>query len=450
MMHVGRDGKYGENGKNGKNSENGKNGKVHPEANSLTQRWTTDPRWQGIRRDYTAEDVIKLSTSVKLEYSLARLGAECLWNLLHSRSYVATFGALTGAQAVQMVKAGLKAIYLSGWQTAADNNLSGVTYPDQSLYPSNSVPAAVRRLNHALMRADQIHRVEGKESPYWYAPIVADAEAGFGGPLHAFELMKSMIEAGAAGVHFEDQLAAEKKCGRLGGKVLVPTSQFIGVLRAARLAADVLDVPTLLIARTDALSATLLTSDIDPLDRPFITGERTSEGYYYVRSGMEPVIARGLAYAPYADLLWFETSRPDLGEARAFADAIHAQFPGKLLAYNCSPSFNWTQRLDGASISRFQRALGVMGYRFQFITLAGWHNVNFHTFDLAKAYAARGMSAYVDLQTREFAAEEHGYTATKHQREVGTGYFDQVLRVVTSGAASTAALVGSTEAQQFH
>jgi isocitrate/methylisocitrate lyase len=429
------------------------NGKAPPEAGLLTKRWTSDPRWQGIRRDYTAEDVLKLSTSVKVEHSLAKLGAECLWNLLRSEPYVATFGAMTGAQAVQMVKAGLKAIYLSGWQTAADNNLSGETYPDQSLYPSNSVPAAVKRLNHALMRADQIQRAEGeqgKHSPYWYAPIVADAEAGFGGPLHAFELMKSMIEAGAAGVHFEDQLAAEKKCGHMGGKVLAPTSQFVRILSAARLAADVLDVPTLLIARTDALSATLLTSDIDPHDREFITGERTAEGYYRVQSGMEPVIARGLAYAPYADLLWFETSKPDLTEARAFARAIHARFPGKLLAYNCSPSFNWTQHLDRSAIARFQRELGAIGYRFQFITLAGWHNVNFHAFALAKDYAARGMSAYVDLQAREFAAEDDGYTATKHQREVGTGYFDQVLHVVTGGAASTAALAESTEAQQFH
>ncbi len=428
-----------------------RNGKGHTDAEILARRWASDPRWEGIHRDYAADDVIKLSTSVKLEYSLAKLGAECLWNLLRTTPYVATFGALTGAQAVQMVKAGLRAIYLSGWQTAADNNLAGETYPDQSLYPSNSVPAAVRRLNHALMRADQIHRAEGNQNGHhWYAPIVADAEAGFGGPLHAFELMKSMIEAGAAGVHFEDQLAAEKKCGHLGGKVLVPTSQFVRTLSAARLAADVLDVPTLLIARTDALSAGLLTSDIDPRDQEFTTGERTSEGYYVVRSGMEPVIARSLAYAPYADLLWFETSKPDLEEARVFAEAIHAEHPGKLLAYNCSPSFNWTKHLDERTIARFQRELGVMGYRFQFITLAGWHNLNFHTFDLAREYGARGMSAYVELQDREFAAESQGYTATKHQREVGTGYFDQVLRVVTSGAASTAALVGSTEAQQFH
>jgi len=419
-------------------------------AQEMNVRWKTDARWTGIRRDYTPEDVLKLRTSVKVEYSLARLGADRLRHLLENEPYVPTFGAMTGAQAVQMVKAGLKAIYLSGWQTAADMNLSGNTYPDQSLYPSNSVPAVVKRLNNALMRADQIHNAEGKNGMYWYAPIIADAEAGFGGPLHAFELMKSMIEAGVAGVHFEDQLAAEKKCGHLGGKVLVPTSQFIRTLMGARLAADVLDVPTYLIARTDALGATLLTSDIDEVDRQFTTGERTPEGFYQVRGGMEPTIARSLAYAPYADLLWFETSKPDLHEARQFAEAIHRDFPNKLLAYNCSPSFNWRANLDDATIAKFQRELGAMGFRFQFITLAGWHSVNYHTFELAKGYAERGMSAYVELQEREFAAEHDGYTATKHQREVGTGYFDQVLQTIAHGMASTAALAGSTEVQQFH
>jgi isocitrate lyase len=348
-----------------------------------------------------------------------------------------------------MVRAGLQAIYMSGWQVAADGNLAAQTYPDQSLYPSNSVPAVVKRLNNALMRADQIDRVDGKNGTYWYAPIVADAEAGFGGPLHAFELMKAMIEAGAAGVHFEDQLAAEKKCGHLGGKVLVPTSQFVRTLRAARLAADVLDVPTILVARTDALSATLLTSDVDPADREFLTGERTPEGYFCVRGGMQSVIARGLAYAPVADLLWFETSKPDLEEARQFSEAIQAKFPGKMLAYNCSPSFNWRRHLDDATIARFQRELGAMGYKFQFITLAGWHLQNYHTFQLAHDYNQRGMSAYVDVQQGEFAAEAWGYTATKHQHEVGTGYFDRVLNAVSAGKASTAALSGSTEAEQF-
>ncbi|RME10665.1 MAG: isocitrate lyase [Ardenticatenia bacterium] len=416
----------------------------------LEYRWQTDPRWQGIKRNYTAEDVVRLRTSLPIEYSLARYGAERLWNMLQTEPYVHTFGAVTGAQAVQMVKAGLKSIYLSGWQTAADANLAGQTYPDQSLYPSNSVPTLVRRFNNALMRADQIHRIEGDTSIDWYVPIVADAEAGFGGPLHAFELMKAMIEAGAAGVHFEDQLAAEKKCGHLGGKVLVPTSQFIRVLTAARLAADVLDVPTVLIARTDALSATLLTSDIDEYDRPFITGERTPEGYYRVRNGLEAAIARGLAYAPYADLLWFETSTPDLDEARQFAEAIHKEYPGKLLAYNCSPSFNWKRHLDDDTIAKFQRELGAMGYKFQFITLAGWHLLNYHTFQLARDYDQRDMAAYVELQQAEFAAEKDGYTATRHQREVGTGYFDTVLTTITGGEASTAALHGSTEAEQFH
>jgi isocitrate lyase len=411
---------------------------------------TQPERWQGIRRDYSAEAVDRLRPSLKIEHSVARHGANRLWELLQTEKYVATFGALTGAQAVQMVKGGLKSIYLSGWQVAADSNLSGQTYPDQSLYPSNSVPTLVRRLNNALLRADQIQRAEGGSGDDWLAPIVADAEAGFGGPLHAFELMKSMIEAGAAGVHFEDQLAAEKKCGHLGGKVLIPTSQFVRTLIAARLAADVLDVPTLLVARTDALGATLLTNDIDPEDRQFTTGERTPEGYYRVQSGLEPVIARSLSYAPYADLLWFETSKPDLNEARRFAEAIHARYPGKLLAYNCSPSFNWKQHLDDKTIQYFQDALGEMGYKFQFITLAGWHSINLNTFDLAQKYKKHGMSAYVELQEREFAAEAQGYTAVRHQREVGTGYFDLVLETVTGGLASTAALSGSTEMEQFH
>jgi isocitrate lyase len=423
---------------------------THPQSEVLVDQWTNDTRWRGIQRDYTAAEVLKLQPSIKVEYTLARRGAERLWQLLNSEPYVATFGAMTGAQATQMVKAGLKAIYLSGWQVAADANLSAQTYPDQSLYPSNSVPAAIRRLNNALMRADQIEKSSGNSDRYWYAPIVADAEAGFGGPLHAFELMKSMIEAGAAGVHFEDQLAAEKKCGHLGGKVLVPTSSFVRTLAAARLAADVLDVPTLIIARTDALGATLLTSDIDPRDREFTTGERTLEGYFVVRGGMEPTIARSLAYAPYADLLWFETGRPDLEEARHFAEAIHAEYPGKLLAYNCSPSFNWKRHLDDATIAKFQRELGAMGYKFQFITLAGWHSLNYATFNLANQYRQRGMRAYVELQESEFAAEQDGYTATKHQREVGTSYFDQVLMTITGGQAATAALAGSTEAEQFH
>ena len=419
------------------------------QAEALRGQWAQNARWRGVRRDYQPSEVLRLRPSLHVEHSLARAGAERLWALLHQAPYVATFGALTGAQAVQMVKGGLQAIYLSGWQVAADGNLAGQTYPDQSLYPSNSVPALVRRLNNALQRADQVAGLEGKPTPHWYAPIVADAEAGFGGPLHAFELMKSMIEAGAAGVHFEDQLAAEKKCGHLGGKVLVPTSQFVRTLAAARLAADVLDVPTVLIARTDALSATLLTSDIDPLDRQFTTGERTPEGYFRVQDGMAPVIARSLAYAPYVDVLWFETSLPDLDEARQYAEAIHAQFPGKLLAYNCSPSFNWKRHLSDADIARFQRELGAMGYKFQFITLAGWHSLNYATFELARDYHARGMSAYVELQQAEFAAEPHGYTATKHQREAGTSYFDEVLQTVTGGLASTAALHGSTEAEQF-
>lgn len=418
-------------------------------AEQLKHAWVTNPRWKDIRREYTAEDVVALRPSIHVEHSLARRGANRLWDLLHTEPYVNTFGAMTGAQAVQMVKAGLKAIYLSGWQTAADANLSGNTYPDQSLYPSNSVPNVIKRLNNALMRADQIHRSEGRNHMDWYAPIVADAEAGFGGPLHAFELMKSMIEAGAAGVHFEDQLAAEKKCGHLGGKVLIPTSQFIRTLTAARLAADVMDIPTFVIARTDAESATLLTSDIDPYDQAFLTGERTPEGYYGIRPGLESGIARALAYAPYADLLWLETKTPDLEEARKFAEAIHQQYPGKMLAYNCSPSFNWRKKLDEETIAVFQRELGAMGYKFQFITLAGWHMVNYHAFKLAHEYNQRGMSAYSELQESEFAAEADGYTATKHQREVGTGYFDKVLNTISGGLASTGALAGSTEVEQF-
>ena len=428
---------------------------IRAEAAELERSWSNDERWQGIKRSYGAADVVSLRGSFRLEHSLARLGAERLWTLLHEEDYVHTFGALTGAQAVQMVRAGLQAIYLSGWQVAADGNLAAQTYPDQSIYPSNSVPALVRRLNNALLRADQVEWSErcgndaSADGRYWLAPIVADAEAGFGGPVHAFELMKAMIDAGAAGVHFEDQLAAEKKCGHMGGKVLVPTGQFVRTLSAARLAADVLDVPTILVARTDARSANLLTSDIDERDRAFITGERTAEGYFTVRSGMEAGIARALAYAPYADLLWMETSTPDIGEARAFAEAVHERFPGKMLAYNCSPSFNWERNLDAASIATFQRELGAMGYKFQFITLAGWHMINYHAFDLAAAYAEEGMPAYVRIQSREFARERDGYTATKHQREAGTSYFDRVLQVASGGQASTGALTGSTEEEQF-
>lgn len=418
-------------------------------AEQLERTWRENPRWNGIRRPYTGADAVALQSSLQIQYTLATHGAERLWKQLGSQSYVAAFGALTGAQAVQMARAGLQAIYMSGWQVAADNNLAQQTYPDQSLYPSNSVPALVRRLNQALIRADQIERSEGKSSIDWFLPIVADAEAGFGGPLHAFELMKGMIEAGVAGVHFEDQLAAEKKCGHLGGKVLVPTAAFIRTLVGARLASDVLGVPTVLIARTDAANATLMTSDIDERDRAFVTGKRTSEGYYEVRCGMAPAIARSLAYAPYADLLWFETAKPDLAEARAFAEAIHKEFPGKLLSYNCSPSFNWKKNLDDGTIAKFQRELGAMGYKFQFITLAGWHLINLGTFELAHAYAREGMPAYVRVQEQEFAREKDGYTATRHQREAGTAYFDKVLMTITGGESATAALHGSTEAEQF-
>lgn len=418
-------------------------------AEALTEAWSKDARWAGIKRPYTAADVLKLQPSVNVKYTLAERGSRRLWEILHSEDYVNTMGAMTGAQAVQYVKAGVKALYLSGWQVAGDANLSGQTYPDQSLYPSNSVPNVVRRINNALTRADQIEKVEGKPSRDWYAPIVADAEAGFGGPLHAFELMKSMIEAGAAGVHFEDQLAAEKKCGHLGGKVLIPTSAFVRTLTAARLAADVLGVPTCIIGRTDSLGATLITSDIDSYDHRFLTGERTPEGYFRVKPGIESAIARGLAYAPYADLLWVETSKPDLAEAKQFAEAIRKEHPNKVLAYNCSPSFNWKKNLDGQTIAKFQRELGAMGYKFQFITLAGWHLLNYHSFALAEDYVKRGMPAYVDLQEAEFASEGAGYTATRHQREVGTGYFDQVLMTVSEGKASTGALAHSTESEQF-
>ncbi|HZS59590.1 MAG TPA: isocitrate lyase [Gemmatimonadaceae bacterium] len=421
------------------------------QVTALKRLWDTDSRWQGIRRDYTAEDVVRLRGSIQVEETLARHGAERLWSLLNSKDYVHTFGALTGTQAVQMVKAGLDAIYLSGWQVAADANLSGQTYPDQSLYPSNSVPNLVRRLNNALLRADQIEwsETDGTKRD-WLVPIVADAEAGFGGPLHAFELTKSMIEAGAAGVHFEDQLASEKKCGHMGGKVLVPVSQFIRTLSAARLAADVLGIPTVIVARTDALAATLLTSDVDERDTPFMTGERTAEGYYAVKGCIESAIARAIAYAPYVDMLWCETSTPDLDEAREFAEAVHKAHPGKLLAYNCSPSFNWKRHLDEKTIATFQRELAAMGYKFQFITLAGWHLINLETFELASAYKTDGMKAYVEVQEREFGRERDGYTATKHQREAGTGYFDLLLNTVTGGKASTGALAGSTEREQFH
>ena len=417
---------------------------------NMAHDWDRSPRWQGITRPYTPSDVERLRGSVLIEYTLARRGAERLWDLLHTEDFVPTLGCLTGNQAVQQVKAGLQAIYLSGWQVAADANLAGQMYPDQSLYPANSVPHVVRRINQALQRADQIGHAEGDDSTDWFAPIVADGEAGFGGPLNVFELMKAMIEAGAAGVHFEDQLASEKKCGHMGGKVLIPTAQAIRNLVAARLAADVLAVPTLLLARTDANAANLLTSDIDERDHPFLTGERTPEGFYGLRCGLDAAIARGLAYAPYADLLWCETAEPNLAEAARFAEAIHAQFPGKLLAYNCSPSFNWAKKLDAGTIARFQREIGAMGYKFQFVTLAGFHALNHSMFQLAHAYRDHGMAAYSDLQQAEFAAEPAGYTAIKHQREVGTGYFDQVAQVIAGGQASTLALAGSTEAAQFH
>jgi isocitrate lyase len=421
---------------------------IQEAARELEAQWSGDERWSGIERTYTAEDVLRLRGSVVEEHTLARLGAERLWQLIQGESPVRALGALTGGQAVQMVRAGLEAIYLSGWQVAADANLAGATYPDQSLYPANSAPALVRRLNNALLRADQIDWAEGRNGTHWLAPILADAEAGFGGPLNAYELMRAMIDAGAGGVHYEDQLASEKKCGHLGGKVLVPTKQFVRTLNAARLAADVCGVPTVLVARTDALSAALLTSDVDEYDRDFVTGERTSEGFYRVRDGIDAAISRGLAYAPYADLVWFETSTPDLGEAKEFAEAINDRFPGKPLAYNCSPSFNWRQHLDDDQIASFQDTLGEWGYRFLFITLAGFHVLNASMFDLARGYAEEQMPAYVRLQQHEFELEEFGYTATRHQHEVGAGYFDLVTQAVAPDS-ETLALKGSTEEAQF-
>src|SRR6266487_3826123 len=419
------------------------------EAAKLGAEWAGNLRWRGVSRPYSAEDVVRLCGSVQIEYTLARIGAERLYNLLHSEPYVSALGALTGNQAVQQVKAGLKAIYLSGWQVAADANLAGHMYPDQSLYPSNSVPHVVRRINQALQRADQIQAAESSGHTYWFAPIVADAEAGFGGPLNVFELMKAMIEAGAAGVHFEDQLSSEKKCGHMGGKVLVPTQSAIKNLVAARFAADVLGVPTLIVARTDANGAHLITSDIDPVDHKFLTRERTPEGFYRMHGGIKAAIARGLSYAPYCDLIWCETSEPNLHEAQHFADEIHAKFPGKMLAYNCSPSFNWRKKLDANTIADFQKELAKMGYKFQFITLAGFHALNYSMFDLALGYRDHGMTAYSELQESEFALEQYGYTATKHQREVGTGYFDEVAQIVAGGKSSTTALAGSTEVEQF-
>jgi len=415
----------------------------------LAESWEHEERWKGITRPYQAADVIRLRGTLEIEYTIARRGAEKLWKLLHTEDFVPALGALTGNQAMQQVKAGLKAIYLSGWQVAADANLSGSMYPDQSLYPANSVPEVVKKINRTLQRADQIHHMEGKEDIDWFAPIVADAEAGFGGQLNVFELMKSMIEAGAAGVHFEDQLSSEKKCGHLGGKVLLPTQTAVRNLIAARLAADVMGVPTILIARTDANAADLITSDVDSYDAPFLTGERTAEGFFKTKPGLDQAIARGLAYAPYADLIWCETSEPNIEEARRFAQAIHEKFPGKLLAYNCSPSFNWKAKLDDNTILNFQKQLSEMGYKFQFVTLAGFHALNHGMFELARQYKHRGMAAYSDLQQAEFASEVHGYTATRHQREVGTSYFDEVAQVVTGGTSSTTALKGSTEAEQF-
>lgn len=415
----------------------------------LQESWELDSRWKGIERTYTAEDVIRLRGSIDIEHTLARRGSEKLWNLLNNEDYINALGALTGNQAVQQVKAGLKAIYLSGWQVAADANLSGHMYPDQSLYPANSVPSVVKRINQALQRADQIQHLEGEGDTDWFAPIVADAEAGFGGQLNVFELMKGMIEAGAAGVHFEDQLSSEKKCGHLGGKVLLPTQTAVRNLISARLAADVMGVPTILVARTDADAADLITSDIDPVDQEFITGERTPEGFFRTKAGLDQAIARGLAYAPYADLIWCETSEPNLEQAQRFADAIHEKFPGKLLAYNCSPSFNWKKKLDADTIEKFQVELGEMGYKFQFVTLAGFHALNHSMFELARGYKERGMGAYSELQQAEFESEKYGYTATRHQREVGTGYFDEVAQVITGGTSSTTALKGSTEEAQF-
>ena len=419
-------------------------------AAQIEQEWNSDPRWKGVVRTYGGADVARLRGSVHVEHSLARIGAEKLWRSLHELPYLNALGALTGNQAMQQVRAGLKAIYLSGWQVAGDANLAGEMYPDQSLYPADSVPAVVRRINNTLRRADQICHAEGDDSIDWLQPIVADAEAGFGGVLNAFELMKAMIEAGAAGVHFEDQLSSAKKCGHMGGKVLVPTQEAINKLVAARLAADVCGVPTILVGRTDAESASLLTSDMDERDRRFITSkERTSEGFFPVKASLDQAIARGVAYAPFADLIWCETGKPDLQEAKEFAEGVHRQYPGKMLAYNCSPSFNWKQKLDDATIAKFQRELGAMGYKFQFITLAGFHAINFTMFELARAYRERQMSAYVEMQQAEFAAEAHGYTATKHQREVGAGYFDDVTQTVSAGTSSITAMHGSTEEAQF-
>ena len=415
----------------------------------LEREWNEEPRWAGIQRPYSAADVVRLSGSKRIEHTLARDGAQKLWRLMNETPYVNALGALTGNQAMQQVKAGLNAIYLSGWQVAGDANLAGEMYPDQSLYPANSVPAVVERINKTLRRADELHHAEGDDTVDWYAPIVADAEAGFGGVLNAFELMKSMIEAGAAGVHFEDQLASAKKCGHMGGKVLVPTQEQVQKLTSARLAADIMGTPTIVVARTDAEDATLLTNDVDPNDRPFLTGERTFEGYHRVRAGIEPCIARARAYAPYADVIWCETKTPDLEFAKQFADAVHEQFPGKLLAYNCSPSFNWAKKLDAKTIRKFQDELGAMGYKFQFITLAGFHALNYSMFRLASGYRERQMEAYVELQQAEFDAEPEGYTATRHQREVGAGYFDAVSNVVTGGLSSVGALAGSTEEAQF-
>ena len=419
-------------------------------AEQLQQDWQNDPRWAGVTRNYSAADVVRLRGSVAIEHSLARLGAEKLWSHLHKEPFVNALGALTGNQAMQQVKAGLKAIYLSGWQVAADANLAGEMYPDQSLYPANSVPQVVKRINSTLLRADQLHHAEGKNEIDWLQPIVADAEAGFGGVLNAFELMKAMIEAGAAGVHFEDQLASVKKCGHMGGKVLVPTREAIEKLTAARLAADVMGVPTILVARTDAEAADLLTSDVDDNDKPFCTGERTVEGFFKTRPGIDQAISRGLAYAPYADLVWCETGKPDLAFAKKFAEAIHAKYPGKLLAYNCSPSFNWKKNLDDATIAKFQKEIASYGYKFQFITLAGFHSLNYSMFNLAYGYARNQMSAFVELQEAEFAAADRGFTAVKHQREVGTGYFDAVTQAIQNGQSSTTALKGSTEEEQFH
>lgn len=421
-----------------------------PTAEQLQQDWDTNPRWKGITRNYSAADVVRLRGTVHIEHSLARRGAERLWRQLHEMPFVNALGALTGNQAMQQVKAGLQAIYLSGWQVAADANIAGEMYPDQSLYPANSVPQVVKRINNTLQRADQLHHAEGKDDLDWFAPIVADAEAGFGGVLNAFELMKAMIEAGAAGVHFEDQLASVKKCGHMGGKVLVPTREAVEKLNAARLAADIMGVPTLIVARTDAEAADLLTSDVDANDQPFCTGERTVEGFFKTKPGLDQAISRGLAYAPYADLVWCETGKPDLAYAKAFAEAIHAKFPGKMLAYNCSPSFNWKKNLDDATIAKFQKEIASYGYKFQFITLAGFHSLNYSMFNLAYGYAREQMKAFVELQEAEFAAADRGFTAVKHQREVGTGYFDAVTQTIQSGQSSTTALTGSTEEEQFH